>query len=78
MSDNVRVGRESITKKISYHDKITRPYKTIESLEKEPTKKKIILNDYRLSKTRNIQKNKVILHSITVVKLFGRNAELKV
>jgi len=69
MSDNVRVGRESITKKISYHDKISRPYKTIESLEKEPTKKKIILNDYRLSKNRNIQKRKVKLLSVTAVKL---------
>jgi hypothetical protein len=77
MSDNVRVGRDSITKKISYHDKISRPYKTIESLEKEPTKKKIILNDYRLSKTRNIQRKKVILLSIIVVKLLGRNVESK-
>jgi len=68
MSDNVRVGRESITKKISYHDKNSRPYKTIESLEKEPTKKKIVLNDYRLSKSRTIQKKRVMQLSPTAVR----------
>lgn len=75
MSDNVRVGRESLTKKISYHDKSTRPYKTIESLEKEPTKKKILLNDYRLSTLRTMQKRKATLHSPTAAKSSGRNVK---
>jgi hypothetical protein len=75
MSDNVRVGRESLTKKISYHDKSTRPYKTIESLDKEPTKKKILLNDYRLSTPHTIQKRKATPHSPTAVKSSDRNAK---
>jgi hypothetical protein len=41
--DNVR--RESITKKISFHEKHGKPYRTIDSLDKAPTRKKITLQD---------------------------------
>ena len=43
MQDNVRVGKESLTKKISYHEQHPKKYSTINSLQKEPTRKHITL-----------------------------------
>lgn len=58
MQDNVRVGRESLTKKISFHDKQKKPYRTIDSLEKAPTRKKINMQEYPLSTCLATQKKK--------------------
>ena len=43
MQDNVRIGKESLTKKISYHEQHPKKYSTIQSLQKEPTRKNIKL-----------------------------------
>jgi hypothetical protein len=34
MQDNVRIGKESLTKKISYQEQYSKKYSTIQSLQK--------------------------------------------
>jgi len=54
MQDYVRIGKESLTKKISYHEQHPKKYSTIQSLQKEPTRKNIKLQ-YPASKHLTIQ-----------------------
>ncbi len=48
MQDNVRAG-QSLTKKISFHDKHPRPQRSGDVLDKAPTRKKITITNEPMS-----------------------------
>lgn len=72
--DNVRLGRQSLTKKISFQQKQPKQYRTIEpQLDKEPTRKKITIQDYHISTFLNNKKKIVALFYILIPNPKGKS-----